>query len=121
MHLYVVTLYDGAEPRWQRTLQGAHATAKQSADRAQARIELRDYPAHQQAVCDLFNGTRPEGELLKTWRITPRGGLHEGTELPEFAPRRKARPEPSLAPTDAPDAATFWATLQANQPKRKAP
>lgn len=80
MHFYRSIRYDGDEfALWSPTLGEAHASAKTMAG-AERRIELFDIPTHKEGICGLLNGFDEALMALKplrTWAITPRGGLKE--------------------------------------------
>lgn len=56
----------------------AHNAAKESPYRLLARIELVEVPTDKEGVLELLNGSVPE-KVLRTWRLTSRGGLLEIT------------------------------------------
>ena len=59
------------------TLKEAHDAAKQVASRIDARVELVDVMTDKASIVGILNGESKLFELLRTWKLTPRGGLTE--------------------------------------------
>lgn len=55
----------------------AHVLAKEDDDRVNVRIELIEVPLDKDTVLQLLNDEELSLPALRTWRLTPRGGLVE--------------------------------------------
>jgi hypothetical protein len=80
MNVYKVTCEDVAasKPCFTVTMREAHEYGRDkfsTAVRSAVRIELVSFIVNQQNVVQLLNGRDPELELLRTWKLTPRGGM----------------------------------------------
>lgn len=83
MHFYR-TLYEGpadvSPSDWSHhaTLAEAHTAAKGYTDRAGVRIEQIDVATDKAGVLDLLRGySVTDLDPLRTWKLTPRGGLQQ--------------------------------------------
>jgi len=79
MQFYRITRYVGeTDPGWAATLSAAHDMLRKHPTFQDARIELFDIPTDKEGVLALLS--RAEGltaTVLRTWALTPRGGLKE--------------------------------------------
>lgn len=82
MHFYRITSFEGdSMPEWEPTLAEAHARLKLKVGR-DARIELIDVDTSKNGVLALLRGDMYSPMCatkgpLRTWALTPRGGLKE--------------------------------------------
>jgi len=68
---------DAPRARYERTQLEAHndAKARPGVIRESVRIELVDVTVDQSGVCRILNDDKIKHRLLRTWKLTPRGGM----------------------------------------------
>lgn len=68
---------DAPRPRFEATQLEAHNVAKAKSEciRPCIRIELVDVAVDKADVCRILNDDKIDHRLLRTWKLTPRGGL----------------------------------------------
>lgn len=79
MNVYKVTC-EGTEtkPCYTATMREAHEYGRDKFStvlRDGVRIELMSLVANQTSIVELLNGKDVQMELLRTWKLTPRGGM----------------------------------------------
>ena len=77
MHIYEVSTFEGAESKYARTRGQVREKLRTVGkdQRYNVRVILRKVPHDIEAVVNLYNGIRAEGEVLKRFRVTLRGAL----------------------------------------------
>ena len=80
MQIYRVSVEGSDLVHFSKTRSMAHQVAKQNAS-ADPIIDLLDIPTDATAVVAYLNGGKPrEAKILRSWDLTPRGGLRDITE-----------------------------------------
>lgn len=81
MQAYKITAYGESRPEYIETLAAAHKFIKDLSlhpqDHSECRIELVSFSVDKASVLKALSGWGMEETILKTWRLTARGGLVE--------------------------------------------
>lgn len=79
MNIYEISTHEGAEPRFRKNRTGVREVLRTVPrdHRYQVRVYLRKVPNDLNAIVDLYNGIRAQGQLLRSFRLSLRGALVE--------------------------------------------